>query len=816
MSMLKRILHTTVALCLAFSLAAQAAAFTPRIASVKKTEDGQYTVEGGIDGYDAAALGHLFAATYDGSGKMTGVGQATLGENGSWSFTGGKASGGTDSLKIFAVAGTGGGTAPLGENDGAVVVTSMEQLAAVLTDGACNNIFIAKDMTLSTEAAEKTIELNKTVTVSKGVTLTVPAGYTLQLNSGARLTVAGTLGIAQGALAAVTGSYTHPNGENTERIAAAELVVSGGTVNVAGTLRACPANTEVAANYDGGSGGIVTGTGSGGSVAVSATGIIEIYGGNTNETLGVYNNGGNMRVEGYAVTVGEGASLTNDNELVVAEGGVLTGAGDVINNFRLRLEGGSVTGTLNLDNRREIQAMDLYSGDGLTFTPAVIAGSVIYSDNGGNGWIYEAAQVTTGAGLLAALDEATGYGGENIEFSGGETLSVGGFAVPAGKSLRTFAPLNLNSGSTVNVYGTLETYNSFTIPADAALNVAQSGTLEVQGSGEQGLINAGSVAVAGILEVGVENENQGYLHNGGTGAITVTGDLEVIPGSTLENDGTVTGVVTLISDGENTGSLTGDHAGSTTSRTAIGVSSYEELISAMSNDAYDVLRVREGFEIATGLEVTKELVVPENKYLRITSGVTLTLGADAQVSGWIENQGTLSVVSGKTLTVRGRFYNNGGDPSGTLSVGGTVDINPGGLMNNHGGITIPEGGEVRIGGTLAWGSGDAMPVAGTGGYVTYSGGGIVSTSRTAGDWDEYNALLGDESCENIILGFDMAVTKDTIFEKGVTVPDGITLTVGSGVTLTVTNGAWLNLGGTLGNGGTVVVANEDGNQGISP
>ncbi len=99
---------------LAFSLAVQAAALAPRIESVKETADGRYTVEGSIDGYDGASFGQLYAATYDESGRMTGVDSVTPDENGDWSFTGGESSGGMDMLKAFAVADQEDGLAPLG------------------------------------------------------------------------------------------------------------------------------------------------------------------------------------------------------------------------------------------------------------------------------------------------------------------------------------------------------------------------------------------------------------------------------------------------------------------------------------------------------------------------------------------------------------------------------------------------------------------------------------------------------------------------------------------------------------------------------
>jgi hypothetical protein len=153
----------------------------------------------------------------------------------------------------------------------------MGDLAEALSDIDCDNIFIAADLVLSTTDESLTIDVNKTVTVSKNVTLTVPEDYTLVLNSGSRLTVGGTLGVSANALVAVAGSNTYLNCEDIERTGAAELVINGGTINNAGTLRLWPASTETAEDYDGGTGGIIAGKSGGG--AILSAGNIEINGG---------------------------------------------------------------------------------------------------------------------------------------------------------------------------------------------------------------------------------------------------------------------------------------------------------------------------------------------------------------------------------------------------------------------------------------------------------------------------------------------------------------------------------------------------------
>ncbi len=820
MSSIRKITSVILACCLLFSLSAGALDAAPRIESVKLESDGTYTVKGSIDGDGSS--GALYTAAYDESGKMTAVKNGVTDAGGGWSLMGFKASGGTDVLKAFVLSAKESGLSPMGQNDCAVAVTTMAQLANALEDNSCDNLFIADNIELSTMAVEKTVEIGKTVTISRGVTLTVPSGYTLKLNSGARLTVAGTLDVSPEAVVGVAGSYTHLDGENTVRTGAAELVIKGGTANIGGTLCVWPAGTDTNTNYDGGSGGGVTGAGSGGSLEV--TGRIEIFGGYTDGATGAYNNPGSVEVAGYTLTVAPGGTLQNDNVLLVAKNGEITGTGDVINNFRIRLEGGSITGALNLDNRREIQAMDLYGDDG-TFTPAVIGSDLTYNDHNGSGWIYRAAQVTAYAGLNAALNVVTGYGGENIEFSGGEDRTIGGFSVPYGKSLRTFAPLTLSSGSTVNVYGSMEVYSTFAISSGASLSIAKSGNFEVQCSGDQSVGNEGSVAVYGILQVGKLNENKGCLNNGETGTIAINdGLMTVLPGSSLVNSGTVTGGFMLVTDGTETGLLSG--AGTApTPASAVEVSSFADLSSAMLG-ACDALYITKDIEIGINMSIIKELVVPENTGLRVMSGATLTLGDSKNIwlFGWLENRGALDISSGSVLKLGGNFYNDGGEPSGAVSVGGTIDLYPGKLLKNYGTVEVSASGEetgsVHIGGTLAWGSGAVMPVSGmTPGYSVYTvdgyeGGKIVSTSRTAGSGEEYASLLRDESCDNIFLDYNMTITEDTVFRKSVTVPSGRTLTVNSGATLTVTSGAWLDIGGgTLQNAGTIVVEHEDNNPG---
>ncbi|HWP79627.1 MAG TPA: hypothetical protein VN446_03215 [Candidatus Acidoferrum sp.] len=808
-----------LALCLALSLTVQAAGLTPRIESVKETPDGRYAVEGRMVGDDGEPTGQLYAATYDETGRMTEVGAVTSVGGGVWSYTGGESSGGIDVLKTFALAGTGDGFRPQGGHDAATVVSTMEELAAALEDGGCDNLFLAKDITLNTADPEKIIRFDKAVTVSRDVTLIVPEDYRLELNGGARLAVCGTLVISPTALVAVSGSHTFlDEEENVCRTGASTLTLNGGTVDVEGTLRLFPAGTDVGENYDGGEGGLVTGNGDGGIGALLCSGRIEIPGGYTDEVTGAYNNAGRVEVLGYGLTVAEGGELFNENELVIGQGCVLSGGGAVTNHGRIRNEGGSIAGTLCIDNWRELQSIELYADDGaghITVIPAAIGGDVVIDNHSNNGWLYGAAQVQTGAALHAAL---AGYDGGSIEFAGDDALTLGSFDVPFDTRLCTFLPLNLAAAGKVNVYGKLEMHNAFNIPEEGELVVMQSGTLEVRGDGERGLANNGTIHDYGFLYVGASDGSAGYLYNGDDGLITVdeSAGLEVAVGSELENDGVIAGAggVTLVSDGTGAGLLTGDGTQALV-KAAIRVFSHGEMLSGLANPAYDVLIVAGGIEIPANLELTKELVVPKDCNLRVLGGVTLTFGANARIVGWVENQGTVTVGTDSEIDILGKFYNNGGEPQAVMIVNGTVDVKPGGMLKNHGELGVPGGGAVEIGGVLAWGGEDAMPVAGTTpGYSVYGDGVILPSSRVANGMDEFNALLNDESCDNVRLGFDMTVLANTLLTKSVSVPGGRRLTVADGATLTLV-GAQLDVesGGTLDNEGTVVAANENGNPG---
>ena len=569
----------------------------------------------------------------------------------------------------------------------------------------------------------------------------------------------------------------------------------------------CPATTDTAIeNYDGGSGGLLIGKGAGGSVTVASGGTVNIGGGGKNVETGMHNNGGRVEVSGYTLTVESGGAVSNDNELVVCKGEALTGAGAVLNRCRIRLEGGSITGMLAVDNRQEIQSITMYNDEGTGSTPAAIDSGVTVDDNDGSGWIYEAAQVETEAALLAALDEETGYAGEYVEFNSGDTIVTDGFTVPSGKELNVSAALSLTSG-TIAVNGSMRVFSTFSVADGAALNVAKEGWFEAQCSGDQSLSNAGTITVDGVLSVGRINDNAGYLYN--TGALTIgeDGDLYVIPGSTLQTGGFVNGTVTLVCDGTDTGVL----SGTATNRTALMVSSYEELDTAKADETYGALLITDGFKVPSDLSTARELIIARDVGICVESGAALTANGGVRIFGCLENRGTLTVPSGTTVRLRGELFNNGGDENGTISVAGTVDVYPCGMFKNYGTITI-SGGSVSVDGVLAWGSEDEMPtINSTAGYT--GSGSIVPASRTADSWESYNALMDDETCDDIVLNFDMTITENTVLGKGVTVPDGYTLTL-DGVTLTVTNGVWLNIcGGTFQNNGTVIVANENDNPG---
>ncbi len=789
-------------LCLVLSLTGEAFAATLHIESVKAA-DGKYTVEGSIDDYSASSGDSLYASSYNEIGRMGGIGSSVPDAKGNWTVSGVSVASETDIVKAFVVSDKTKGLAPQSVNDRVQAVTTMNGLKNALNNADNSTIFIAKDITLSTTDTEKKIQINKNITISKGVTLTVPNAYTLQLNSGAKLTVGGTLSIAQSATIYVAGTYTAANGNRT---GSAELVLGGGTVNNAGTLRVLPANTQKTDNYDGGSGGAVRGGGKGGSI--NSSGSILIDGGNN--TMGVYNNGGSMDISDYTVTVSGTGRLQNNNWLRIAGKGVLTGTGTIDNTATLRVEGGTISGTPTLNNTHNLSLFTMYDDDGAGHisekVPAVTTGVTL---NQNNGWTYEAAQATTEAALKYALAH---YTGENVELAGDSTLSVVGFDVPSGKSLRTQVPVTLTSG-TVNVYGSIELYNQFAVASGAVLNVTKTGELEVQCSGNQELLNAGTITADGIIWVGKYGENKGYFRNAGTVTVgTDGGDIYVLPYSTLENNGTIDGGgnVTKISDGTGTGTVTGTVAGQ---KTALEVSSYSAFTSAATG-SYDALFVTNGFEISSSLALGKKLIVADNAWLRILSGNTVTLSGGMNLMGWMENRGTLNIAAGTVAQLHGNFYNYGGEEKGTIVVSGTLDIYPGKLLKNNGSIKFADAGVVNIGGTLLWGSNNPIPTTGDG-YTSYGTGSIVSTSRTAADINQFNTLLTDKTCENIELRFNLAITGNMTLEKSVSISSGFTLTVNSGTTLKVTNGAWLgvNNGGTLDNEGTVTVANENDNQG---
>jgi hypothetical protein len=812
MSTIKKILSVVLVLCLSLALLIDAAAANPYIGSVKKTADNKYQVSGGIDAYEPATQ-QLYVATYDAAGRMTNVSRVTPDQSGAWSYTGGASSAGQDVIKAFVVDGS---AAPEGNNDTAVVVKTMLQLNAALGDGSSRSILIADNILLETAEPEKTIGINwnKSVTVSKGVTLTVPDGYTLRVNSGGRIIVAGTLTIAPTAIVDVSGSHTYLDGGNSARIPQGELQVLG-TLSNQGTLIAGAAHTDTNQNYDGGSGGSIYGFGA--EARFESTGQIQIFGGNTvsdpGDAFGARNNGGYLYISDATIALSGSARLVNDSMFIVGNSGILTGDGTVDNNNNMEVVGGSITGTLQFNNNNRLHLVTVYQDDGaghITPKPSAVAGSVAFN---GNGWISNAVRAYTAAALTSALAAGTGTPGQNldpslnVEYSGDPNLSVGSFSVPSRVNLSVFTRLTLGAGSTITVNGgTVNFYDAVSIPPDGALNIGKGGLVSVQCLGD-GLANAGTITVSGALEIGKNYGGRGYLVN--TGTITaMSGLLTVLPGSALDNSGagTVTGTATLVSDGVTSGTA----AAGITPETAALVTQADQLSGALSGGA-NAVYIANGFDIGGNVTVGKKLIVSKDAWLRNTQGAALTLDSDVWVFGWLENWGTVTVGAGHTLMLCGDCFNNdnGNNNPATIAVSGTLDLCPGKMLKNYGAITV-SGGLIQVAGALCWGGQQAMP-AFVGGYIKMNNGCIVPIYRTAASLSEYAVLMADDTCDYILLDFDMTIGSDTTFTKGLMLLHGRTLTVNSGATLTLRN-TWLNINGSLINNGTVILANTGNNQ----
>ena len=805
--MAKRVFCVLLVFCMSLALLVNAAALTPHIDSVSKTSGNKYQASGSIEGYSPSGAGQLYVATYDKNGKMTDVKSVMPDSSGNWSYIGGSPSADRDVMKAFVVDGS-DAKAPQGPNDAAVIVRTMLQLSDALNNPSCNNIFIADSFALSSAATDKTVYLNKTVTLSKNIVLTVPADCRLQINSGVRLLVGGTLAIAPGATVTVSGSNNYHDGTATTVIPNATLILNGGTVSNEGTVNLAPAWSNTSINYNGGGGGCVTGTGSGGSFVSTGT-IFVSY--NWTDSKGIYENGGALNVNGFTLDIAAGGMLENGNVMIITQTGTLTGGGVVKNNHRLRLEGGSLAGTLQVNNNYELQRITVYNDNGagvITAIPAAI-GSGVTVTSPGSSWTYYGALVSTEAALTQVLAAVAAGSKLNVEFNSNKDTTVGSFSVPTGVILYTFMPLTLKAGGTINVNGELRVYSPLTVSAGSTLNIRSGGICVAQWGGSQTITNAGTMTVDGALELGQYNGGPGFLVNSSTGVVTVNGLLADLPGSAIQNDGTITGIVTRVSGG----ALTGSHSAATSSETAEAVSSQAQMSAALIGTS-DAVYIVSGFELTSDVAIGKKLIVSRNAWLRVVKGAALALGGNMTVIGYLENWGTINVNA--LLKLGGEMNNNdnGDGTRGAVNISGTMDLCPGILMRNYGNITL-SGGQFRVGGTLCWGQQSTPPTLDvTTGYIKYGSGCIVSTNRTASNQAEYAALMNDATCNNISLNFDMTIGVSTTLSKSVYVPSGRTLRVNAGVTLTVTGNAWLGIGGILSNNGTIIVTgNSGGGQG---
>jgi hypothetical protein len=543
-------------------------------------------------------------------------------------------------------------------------------------------------------------------------TLNVAAGSTVVFTGGTE-TVAGSGVLAgQGLYELTSGALTI-----TPNIGVANLTVTGGTLNGAGTL-----TIATAFNWSGGDldGGGTTTVGPGATLTISGAATKFLTGSHILNNNGAGTWSGVGEFDGSpGSTVNNNGSFTATSDTRFGNGGA--GAGMIFNNSGTFTKSGSAGITdfngnaLNNSGTVKVESgtLELDSG-GALLGPFSISAGALLNLNGGSFPLSGTAVAFTGAG--------------GVEFSGG-AITTG----PTGATL-TLAPttaLQWNGGA-------------FQAPIGATLTF--KGALQLVGSNDEVVGGGGTFDLIGTLT----QTGTGNLVLNGSSSGTTSTTFEVPAGSTY-NFASNSGV----KNGGNSGGIIAN-AGTIEKTAGIGTSI---IGSGLNNSAAIVVNTGTlALATAGGTNTGGSFSVAGGAVLDLTGGSTVSYGGTFTGSGAGQiqlNSGTIQVVGGSVGATfnfpTGLFVWSGGTintnrsplniPStGTVQVtglngesltgGGTLNIAGKVAQTGVGSLTIGGGATLNIqsGGSFNLQSNAAIPVGNGGGLVAVSAGGTFSKS----------------------------------------------------------------------------------------
>lgn len=767
---------------------------------------GSLTIYGGAgngSGSDSVSIGTLNncgTVSLMGTGStLTITGTGTLTNSGTLNLTQG-------ALKFSGLSATltGGGTLTLGNSSGT-------QTGSIQVGSSNNGTFTNSDNTITgygnlgsgtlTLVNQGTINANGNVSLARGITLQ-PGGGGMTNTGVMEATNQGTL-VLQGTFNN-TGGTIQALGEAGGTIAPTVQLISGTVIN-GGTLN----TTTMGANA-----GLIENTT--GSVTLNGVANLGTYADTAGATTileGTIANSGSITLSGSTLSLGNSVTLNGKGTVVLSNsatnlitaastGLTLTNANTIEGAGTIQNMGIVNTGTISANQSGLLILLPSAAGLNNKGTLSVSTGDTMQIGTAAGGALVNFAGTTltggtyavsgtlqfgaTGTSIVsdAANISLTGTGARMIDFAGENVLAglasitqAGSFTIGGGANFTTAGnftnsgKLTVNSGSTLNVTGSLSNFNSANntlnggtytvggklefaganVVTDAA-NLTINGTGEIldSNSGGNGLANLAIIATSGSFTLG----NRANFTTAGNftdnGKLTINSGTALTVGKNLTNFDSATNTLT-------SGTYT---IGGTLKFTGANI----------VNNAANLTISGSSAQILNGTSNGLANFANNTGAFTLTGNGSLTTGSSS-----FSNSGTLSVMAGSTLTVGGgNSYNQS---AGTSTVDGTLGAAWG--INVTGGTVQGAGklsGNVKVGGsgtapTLNVGdSGKAGLLAITGSYTQLSGASMSVFIGGTGVGTQYSQLQVSSS----------ATLAGTI---SVALASGFTPTIGSSFTV---------------------------------
>ncbi|QUS58284.1 autotransporter domain-containing protein [Pseudovibrio brasiliensis] len=611
-------------------------------------------------------------------------------------------------------------------------------------------------------------------------------------------------------------------------------------------------------------GNIVNGGSSPGKLTIGSGGTVDLQGTNTfsgglvvqeNSTVGfsdsddlgsgtVELDNGNLTFNGTTATISNLIDLDGTSSMTVGTGDTLTVSNDISGSGRLKKFG---DGTLVLGGAGSSFSggLDLAEGTVQFGAAANIGtGNIIYY---GGDLSYVSGSDATIANTFEMHNDGT------LDVQSGRTLTITGNVVDGGGSPAT---LTIGSGGTVNLRGTNTFSGGLIVQENSTVGFADSndlgtGTIELD-SGNLSFIGASTtitntielhddstldlqsgraVTITGNIVDGGGSSGSFTIGSGGTvnlrGANTFTGGLIVHENSTVgfaDSDDLGTGAIEL-----DNGNLT--FIGTTAvinnlidldGTSTIEVGSGDIL--AASNDISGTGRLKKlgdgllvlagaGSSFSGGLDLAEGTVqfeaaanIGTGSILYYGGDLSFSSGSDISIANDFEmhNDGTLDVISGRTLTLTGDITDGGSTP-GTLTIGSGGTVNLQGNNSFSGGLIVQENSSIEFTDPDRLGLGTTTL---SNGNLLYQGTTDVNLSRIAIASGTSNTIDIDDNTVDLEISSNLSGSGNLSIDGGQT------------ATLTGTNSSWtgdldvtdteliFNDGANIGNGNVGITLNS--------